>query len=258
MKGRICAMAETWILYRTENLVNGKIYVGVHKIANTKHSRDYLGSGKALKTAIEKYGRENFTRITLAEFSCADDAYLAEADMVNEDFIERDATYNMKCGGRGGIGWKPTEETRIKMGKSRSGKTHTEETKARMRLLHIGETRSPETKAKISAKLTGVPLSAEAKAKISSRLIGNKYNLGKNHTEETKTKLSEMMKGNKYSVCAAIFIDDKYYSSIALASRTEQIPCTTIKNRLKSTNSQFAGYRYATDAEKLQYNASAL
>jgi hypothetical protein len=67
-------MNETWILYQTTNNTNSKVYVGVHKVADTWDSRKYLGSGKALKTAIEKYGKANFTRATLAEFSCAEDA----------------------------------------------------------------------------------------------------------------------------------------------------------------------------------------
>lgn len=58
-------MSDTWILYKTTNLINSKIYVGVHRLQNTSNSRRYLGSGDALKPAIKKYGRENFTRTTL-------------------------------------------------------------------------------------------------------------------------------------------------------------------------------------------------
>jgi hypothetical protein len=49
------------IVYKTTNLVNGKIYVGSDKNNNEK----YLGSGKILKQSIKKYNRENFKKEVL-------------------------------------------------------------------------------------------------------------------------------------------------------------------------------------------------
>ena len=49
------------IIYKTTNLVNGKIYIGKDKNNNPS----YLGSGKILKLAIKKYGKENFTKETI-------------------------------------------------------------------------------------------------------------------------------------------------------------------------------------------------
>jgi hypothetical protein len=46
------------IIYKTTNLINGKIYIG-----KDKHNNDnYIGSGKILKQAIAKYGRNNFVK----------------------------------------------------------------------------------------------------------------------------------------------------------------------------------------------------
>jgi len=53
-----------YIIYKTTNLINGKIYVGQHK---TDIKEDgYLGSGKLLRLAILKYGINNFIREILA------------------------------------------------------------------------------------------------------------------------------------------------------------------------------------------------
>ena len=48
----------TMIVYKTTNLINGKIYVGKYE----GNRENYLGSGYILKKAIKKYGRENFKR----------------------------------------------------------------------------------------------------------------------------------------------------------------------------------------------------
>lgn len=46
------------IIYKTTNKINGKIYVGL----DTKNNPKYLGSGKIIKFAIKKYGKENFEK----------------------------------------------------------------------------------------------------------------------------------------------------------------------------------------------------
>ena len=47
-------------IYKTTNKLNNKIYIGQKK-SNIFLENKYLGSGKYLKHAINKYGAENFT-----------------------------------------------------------------------------------------------------------------------------------------------------------------------------------------------------
>lgn len=71
------------------------------------HSTDklddgYLGSGWILKDAIKKHGKENFIREILYICKSRKDAREKEAELVNEDFVSREDTYNLVVGGIGG------------------------------------------------------------------------------------------------------------------------------------------------------------
>lgn len=59
------------IIYKTTNLINGKIYVG----SDISNIPSYLGSGKILKCAIKKYGKDNFQKeiLDICSFSMKED-----------------------------------------------------------------------------------------------------------------------------------------------------------------------------------------
>ena len=63
----------------------------------------YMGSGKIIKKAIEKYGIGNFTKAILETFEDSVSMYNREKEVVTEDFLDRDDVYNLRRGGRGGF-----------------------------------------------------------------------------------------------------------------------------------------------------------
>jgi len=94
-------MPDKHIIYRTTNLVNSKYYVGKHTLGGAR-SDEYLGSGVALKAAIKKYGRDNFVRETLFEFSSFEDCMTKEQKVVNSTLVNDPECYNISTGGMGG------------------------------------------------------------------------------------------------------------------------------------------------------------
>lgn len=101
-----------YIVYCTTNLVNNKIYVGVHKTEDPDKFDGYIGCGVKItmpstfmnpKTpfqyAVKKYGIKNFKRTILYIFDDAKDAYNKEKEIVDETFIKQENTYNLILGG---------------------------------------------------------------------------------------------------------------------------------------------------------------
>jgi len=97
-----------YYIYKITNLINNKIYIGVHKTSNLNDG--YMGSGQVVKDAIEKYGIDNFKKEILQEFLSEDEMYDKEKELVNIDFIKRDDTYNLAIGGLGQYGGKSFSE----------------------------------------------------------------------------------------------------------------------------------------------------
>ena len=111
-----------YYLYEIKNLLNDKIYVGVHQTDNLEDG--YMGSGKLLKKAIEKYGINNFKKTILETFSSQEGMLKRDREVVDEKFLLREDVYNLKLGGEGGFDWINSSD----IPKMR-GKKHSEETK---------------------------------------------------------------------------------------------------------------------------------
>lgn len=167
-------------LYKTTNLINGKIYIGVHKSRCSEDS--YMGSGKLLISAIEKYGIENFEKTILEYFDNAESMYAREKEIVNEEFLSRVDVYNIKCGGDGGFEWinksgiggfagrKHTDETRKKLSEAIKGRKRPD-------LSAANKKRSTESWQKhgesMSKALSGKKKSETHKQKISEAVSRN-------------------------------------------------------------------------------------
>ncbi len=86
-------------IYQITNLINGKIYVGKHSTENLDDG--YMGSGKLLNHAINKHGIENFRKHIVTMCETSEEAFDVERQIVNEQFVAAENTYNLTVGGNG-------------------------------------------------------------------------------------------------------------------------------------------------------------
>ena len=90
-----------YTIYKTTNTVNNKIYIGKHQTTDLEDA--YLGSGTYLLNAITKYGENKFTKEILHTYESLEEMNDKENELVDEAFIARKDTYNIKIGGQGGF-----------------------------------------------------------------------------------------------------------------------------------------------------------
>lgn len=173
-------------VYLTVNLINGKKYIGQHKGEFTK---DYLGSGKLIKRAIKKYGKENFV-VSILE-------YADSKEKLNEleiDYIARlkksgEENYNLAKGGNciGSIYDYMTDEEiekrKQKISNSLKGKKqeYSEEEMDKRRKRAIMRNKSDFMKEVCVKRNKERVWSQKTLEQMSKRMINNKINSGKKY-----------------------------------------------------------------------------
>jgi hypothetical protein len=173
-----------YTIYKTTNTIDGKIYIGKHVTENPND--DYLGSGKVLKSAIAKYGVENFKKEILFIYDNEVEMNAKEAELVTEDFVKEDTNYNLCPGGRGGFGYINSNELN-------RTEWHRENNNSHMKKMTI------ISRKKINELMTNDLWREERKRKSSAgqkKYLMNNENQFKNksHTEEWKKRQSAIMK----------------------------------------------------------------
>lgn len=155
-----------YTIYKTINLINGRYYIGKHKTSIIDDG--YLGSGVLLKKAIQKYGKENFTKEILYVFQSEKEMNDKEHEMVSESVLTDKDSYNLRIGGVGGF--SKEESLRGSRTAHSSGVFQTPEYKEKLsnalkgRVPHNKGVPMPET---VRQKLSKLTRSDEFKMKVS-------------------------------------------------------------------------------------------
>jgi group I intron endonuclease len=188
-------------IYKTTNLLNGKIYIGLTR-KSVDESQNYYGSGWKLKNAIKKHGKENFVKEIIQYCTSLEALAIAEKYWIKRlNATNQNIGYNLHPGGQliydySTCGtWERTDEFRAKMSRVKSGIKQTPEAiTARSKAL-TGRKRSEVTKAKIANTLKGKNHSEERIEKVRKSLTGRKNGP---HSKETKAKIAKANKGKKW------------------------------------------------------------
>jgi NUMOD3 motif len=166
-----------YTIYKIINKINGKTYIGCHKTINLEDG--YMGSGKYLNRAIEKNGIENFEKQILFVYNNREEMLSKEKELVNEDYLTNENTYNLKLGGEGG--WDH-QNLNSEIQKKKAIKSN-----EKQKLLAEQDPHFHDNRKKVGAENLRKAM-REGKIK--------RYDAtGKKHSEETKRKMSIAKKG---------------------------------------------------------------
>lgn len=174
-----------YLVYRTTNTVNGKCYIGVHQTVNEDDG--YLGSGRILRQAVRKYGRESFRREIMFRCSTPEEMFTREREVVTEDFVARPDTYNTKVGGEGG--WDFVNASGRNNATAR-GVASDPTLRIAGNVVFVEKMKNAEFRQTHGERIR----EGMRAGKVSPRFAGRK------HSDETKRKMSEAAKRRKRAV----------------------------------------------------------
>lgn len=189
------------VVYKTTNLVNGKVYIG----KDAKNDPNYLGSGILLKQAIKKYGKSNFEK-NILEYCTQDN--INEREKYWIEFTKaKEIGYNLADGGTGGnLG----EYVNSKRAKSLTGKTQPKEVSEKKsrslqgRVVTWGD--------KISEAMIGKTWKQKGERTEEHREKLSKANTGYKHSQSTIKKMSQSKSGKPSATKGTYRVDGKCYN----------------------------------------------
>lgn len=162
--------------YRIDNLINGKYYYGKHSAESLDN--DYMGSGKLIIKAIDKWGIENFKKTILKTFPTSEEAFAHEAEIVTQKEVDDPMCYNIALGGHGGNTYAGKSEEELDILYKKLSDSHKGQ-QSPMR----GKSMPDIARQKISVALKG-------------KFTGEKHPMyGKKHNEKTRKQMAESHRG---------------------------------------------------------------
>lgn len=195
-------------IYETKNLLKEKYYIGQKSEAVLDAS--YLGSGKRIKRAVKKYGKNNFSLKLIAL------AYRQkELDDLETEFIAEyrqkygtENVYNIDAGGYlRGANFKFSDIHKKRISRALLGRKLSEEHKKNIGLGSLGHVLTKESREKISQSKIGRKRSKKTIEKIRNA------NLGRVTSIEQRIKLSKALIGKRKSPQHALAIKNSLYNT---------------------------------------------
>lgn len=216
-----------YYIYLTTNLINNKKYIGKRICHCDIQSDTYIGSGKILKQAIQKYGKENFHKEILEICQSEQEYNEAEKRWIKYfNAVEDEDFYNIAFGGDGGNTYGGLNESELE----------------RIRAIKRQQTSG------VNNPLYGTTHSEETRKKISEKLKDYYRKTGRG---PTSGKFGEKNKLSKTIICVET---NEIFIGIREASRKTSIPMANIIRSLKSDGRYSAGKYENTPLHWRYYN----
>ena len=215
------------VIYKIENKIDGKIYVGQTQRTLEERMKEHLKKSctvygnSYIDRAIKKYGIEIFSVEIVEECETLDELNEREIFWIKFYNCKKPNGYNLTDGGEGTSGHIVTEETRKKISESHKGKN--------------GRICSKETKAKISMANKGRIVSPEVRAILSAKHKGKKL------SDSTKAKMAKSKKNKRIVRCIET---GKIFESISTAAKWTNITSSTLSNALAGRILTAGGYHW--------------
>ena len=124
----------THYVYVIVNKINLKLYFGSHSWSGEGLDPNYYGSGRIIKQAVKKYGKDNFIVYPIKFYDNVEECRNAEEELLKQyDIANNQYCYNIK---NSAIGWdkglKRSEEFRCKLSQANKGKKLTDATRQKI------------------------------------------------------------------------------------------------------------------------------
>lgn len=169
-------------IYAIINKYNGKYYIGMSSKLNKRETFHFWSLknnrhvNRHLQRAFNLYGEESFV-FEVLEYCKVKELKEKEVHYINF-FDAMNNGYNLTLGGEGTLGYQFTDEQKLKIGKSNTGKKRTEEQKVLM--------------SEVSKKNW---LKKGYKENHIKRMTGNKINVGRVLSQKRKDEISRQHTG---------------------------------------------------------------
>lgn len=192
-------------IYKITNNVNGKLYIGKDALDRN----DYYGSGKLIKRAIKKYGKNNFKKEIIDKCKTVEQLNRKEKFWIKKLNSRIPLGYNIEEGGNGGAsftGNHHTNETKIKISKALLGKKFSKERRKNISKGKLGKSIDGSSRR-------GLLHSDEHKKRISKSLSGRKL------TKIHKQNISKAKKGKENIALQGRIISKEWRKKISISQK---------------------------------------
>ena len=244
-----------WCVYIHRNMINNKAYIGItsrnpEERWGNNGSQYHKGCEIAFKSAIQKYGWDNFEHIIWAEKLTEKEAKMWEIRLIAlfktncTKYKNPSYGYNLTDGGEGTIGYKHTDEAKRKMSDAKRGKEpwnkgvpSSDETKQKLRESRLGHIEPDEQKEKIKNSLLRWWSNED------NRRWMSEIRKGQTRSEEAKKSMREK---NQYKrKVVQLTLDGEFvaiYDGIRIAGEITGIQYKNISACIRHIRKQAGGY----------------